>query len=120
VGKGQKYYSLRPGVVCRRCAGSLMSRGELPNDPRTKKGLRKLAEFRTRLAAGAVTLPFAPSAVPASARRKRVSQRKLEVKGERDVSALFKRFREQQARIKAQAELTAQKHAYPKKKLPGS
>src|SRR6188472_708557 len=50
IAKGQNCYLVRPGVLCKPCAGGLIRRGELPNDARSTKGRAKLGEFRRRLA----------------------------------------------------------------------
>ena len=104
IAKGQSCYLVRPGVLCKPCAGGLIRRGELPNDARSTKGRAKLGEFRRRLAAGAVTSPPRPKKrkKPRVTQQQQISprpRRKLEL--DNRSTSIKQHFIEQQARLRA-------------------
>ena len=101
IAKGQNCYLVRPGVLCKPCAGGLIRRGELPNDARSTKGRAKLVEFRRRLAAGAVTSPAHPKKRkrPRVTHQQALSPRKLEL--DNRSTSIKQHFIEQQARLRA-------------------
>jgi hypothetical protein len=115
--RGQRYYPLTPGALCRDCARALLQSGDLPTERQTAAAKSKLKRVRDRIASGQLKPP--PRPVKSTSKQPQET-RPARVRRELTPAEVKEHFVAQQARIKAHGERQRAVKQRSIKKKPGS